>query len=108
MSGHKASTYGNSNCPCNTPPGGTQQIRPFIGSNYSGNPNSTATQILYTKYPLWDGIGCGTHETICCSAPGLLPWFHRDYGNVTTTDYIIELRVCASYNDEDVPVSFNL
>ena len=42
----------------------------------------------------------------CCSAPGL-PWFHRDYGNVTTTDYI-ELRVCGNEptSNEDVPVSF--
>ena len=62
--------------------------------------------ILYTKDPLWDGKGCGTHETICCSVPGL-PWFHRDYGNVTTTDYI-ELRVCADQTTayEDVPVKY--
>ena len=109
MSGNRESTYGNSNCPCNTPPGGTQKFDHSLGLiiNYfceSGNPNSTATQTLYTGDPLWDGRGCGTQEISCCSAPGL-PWFHRDYGNVTITDYI-ELRVCASYNDEDVPVSF--
>ena len=109
MAGVKDSSTDAGNCPCNTPPGGTQQIRPFIGSNYfceSGNPNNTWTITLYTEDPLWDGKGCGTQETVCCSAPGL-PWFHRDYGNVTTTDYI-ELRVCADQltSDEDVPVSF--
>ena len=99
----------HNNCPCNTPPGGTQQVQSFVGSNYfceSGNPDDTWTRTLYTKDPLWDGKGCGTNETICCSAPGL-PWFHRDYGNVTTTDYI-ELRVCGDQptTNEDVPVSF--
>ena len=109
MSGNRESTYSNSNCPCNTPPGGRQQVQSFVGSNYfceSGNPNNTSTHTLYTEDPLWDGQGCGTQEMSCCSAPGL-PWFHRDYGNVTITDYI-ELRVCADQgtSDEDVPVSF--
>ena len=42
----------------------------------------------------------------CCTAPGL-PWFHRDYGTSTTTDYI-ELRVCGDQgpSNEDNPVSF--
>ena len=45
-------------------------------------------------------------EAPCCTAPGL-PWFHRDYGTNTTTDYI-ELRVCGDQetSDEDSPVSF--
>ena len=107
MAGLFDSHYHNSNCPCNTPPGGTQQVQSFVGSNYfceSGNPN-TWTRTLYAEDPLWDGQGCGTNETVCCSAPGL-PWFHRDYGNVTTTDYI-ELRVCGDEptTNEDVPVS---
>ena len=110
MAGLFDSHYHNRNCPCNTPPGDTQQVQSFVGSNYyceSGNSNDTwTTNTLYTGDPLWDGEGCGTNETICCSAPGL-PWFHRDYGNVTTTDYI-ELRVCGdqSTTNEDVPVSF--
>ena len=109
MAGFFDSHYQNNNCPCNTPPGGTQQVQSFVGSNYfceSGNPNSNTTQILYRDDPLWDGQGCGTQEMSCCSAPGL-PWFHRDYGNVTTTDYI-ELRVCSNQrtSNEDVPVSF--
>ena len=32
-----------------------------------------------------------------------LPWFHRDYGTNTTTDYI-ELRVCGDDGGEDSPV----
>ena len=109
MAGFFDSHYQNNNCPCNTPPGGTQQVQSFVGSNYfceSGNPNSNTTQILYRDDPLWDGQGCGTQKMSCCSAPGL-PWFHRDYGNVTTTDYI-ELRVCSNQrtSNEDVPVSF--
>ena len=62
--------------------------------------------LLYTSDPLWDGQDCRTLETACCSVPGLL-WFHRDYGNTTTTDYL-EMRVCGdeSTNNEDVPVSF--
>ena len=56
--------------------------------------------------PLWDGKKCGSLEAPCCTAPGL-PWFHRDYGTNTTTDYI-ELRVCGDQgsNNEDSPVSF--
>uniref|UniRef100_A0A1X7T8T2 Uncharacterized protein n=1 Tax=Amphimedon queenslandica TaxID=400682 RepID=A0A1X7T8T2_AMPQE len=42
-------------------------------------------------------------EATCCAASGI-PWFHRDYGSTTTTDYI-ELRVCG-YTNEDTPVSF--
>ena len=96
----------SNNCPCNTTLDDTFS---FIESNYfceSGNPNNTWTNTLYTGDPLWDGQGCDGLEAPCCSVPGL-PWFHRDYGNITTTDYI-ELRVCAdeSTDNEDVPVSF--
>ena len=109
MAGLFDSRNHNANCPCNTPPSGSQHVQSFVGSNYyceSGNSHDTWTGTLYTGDPLWDGQGCGTNETVCCSAPGL-PWFHRDYGNVTTTDYI-ELRVCGaeSTTNEDVPVSF--
>ena len=74
----------------------------------SGNHEATndAKNILYTSDPLWDGQGCGSNEVPCCSAPGI-PWFHRDYGNTTTSDYI-ELRVCADQgtDNEDVPVGY--
>ena len=94
-----------SSCPCNT--GSSVSVPSSIGNNYfceSGNPNSSPSQILYTSDPLWDGQGCGSDETACCNVPGI-PWFHRDYGSNTTTDYI-ELRVCANYDDEDSPVSY--
>uniref|UniRef100_A0A1X7UAD5 Fibrinogen C-terminal domain-containing protein n=1 Tax=Amphimedon queenslandica TaxID=400682 RepID=A0A1X7UAD5_AMPQE len=74
----------------------------------SGNhaENNDARNILYTSDPLWDGQGCGPIEVPCCSAPGI-PWFHRDYGSTTTTDYI-ELRVCGDQGtgNEDVPVGY--
>ena len=73
----------------------TQQVQSFVGSNYfcESGVCIVGNDLLYPQDPLWDAQECGTNETICCSAPGL-PWFHRDYGNVTTTDYI-ELRACA-------------
>ena len=94
-------------CPCSA--GNSQQVQSFIGSHFfceSGNPTRKVVRKLYTPDPLWDGKGCGSNETACCTAPGL-PWFHRDYGTNTTTDYL-ELRVCCDQNtgDEDVPVSY--
>uniref|UniRef100_A0A1X7VI71 Fibrinogen C-terminal domain-containing protein n=1 Tax=Amphimedon queenslandica TaxID=400682 RepID=A0A1X7VI71_AMPQE len=92
-------------CPCNN--GSTLSVQSFIGNNYfceSGVPNSSPSQILYTSDPLWDGQGCGSLESPCCNVPGI-PWFHRDYGSTTTTDYI-ELRACTSISGEDSPVSY--
>ena len=92
-------------CPCT---GGTSP-QSFVGNNYfceSGNNASTWSRILYTSDPLWDGQGCNGLESSCCDVPGI-PWFHRDYGNTTTTDYI-ELRVCGSEgtSNEDSPLGF--
>ena len=91
-------------CPCNT--GSTVSVQSFIGNNYfceSGTSTSYLSTTLYTSDPLWDGQGCGSLESPCCNVPGI-PWFHRDYGSITTTDYI-ELRVCATLSYEDTPVS---
>ena len=93
-------------CPCST--GSTQTIPSFVGNHYfceSGNPTSAANT-LYTSDPLWDGQGCGSLESLCCNVPGI-PWFHRDYGSNTTTDYI-ELRVCGSegISNDDSPVGY--
>ena len=92
-------------CPC---AGGTSP-QSFVSKNYfceSGNNASNWSEILYTSDPLWDGQGCGSLESSCCNVPGI-PWFHRDYGNTTTTDYI-ELRVCGDEgtSNEDSPVGF--
>ena len=94
-------------CPCIN--GSTESVPSFVGNHYyceSGNNNTSWSSILYTSDPLWDGEDCGSLEAPCCTAPGL-PWFHRDYGTNTTTDYI-ELRVCGDQgsNNEDSPVSF--
>ena len=106
IAGNSESSTSSNACPCNT--GSTVSVQSFIGNNYfceSGNPKSGHSyNILYTSDPLWDGQGCGSLESSCCNVPGI-PWFHRDYGSTTTTDYI-ELRVCgdAGSNYEDSPV----
>ena len=100
--------YPTWNCPCST--GSSQTVPSFVGNHYfceSGNQASSGySSILFTSDPLWDGQGCGSLEATCCAASGL-PWFHRDYGSTTTSDYI-ELRVCADQgsSNEDTPVSF--
>ena len=106
MAGVRDSYYDDGNCPCNTPPGSTQDIQSFIGNDYfceSGNPANGWIYKLYTDDPLWDGQGCGLQEGNCCEAPGL-PWFYKTFNS--TTDYI-ELRECSdqSSNNEDVPFS---
>ena len=97
------------NCPCAT--GSAQQVQSFVGDHYFCESGFAGTvemrqQQLYTSDPLWDGESCHSTEIPCCNVPGI-PWFHRDYGNTTTTDYI-ELRVCGDEetDNEDVPVSF--
>ena len=100
-------TFGSFNCPCFA--GSVQQIQSFVGNHSfceSGTAAESPANVLYISDPLWDGEGCGSDETACCSVPGL-PWFHRDYGNTTTTDYL-ELRVCADEDtaNEDVPVGY--
>ena len=107
MAGFSDSLTSSVACPCNT--GSTVSVQSFIGNNYfceSGNTGSDASNILFISDPLWDGQGCGSLESPCCNVTGI-PWFHRDYGNTTTTDYI-ELRVCGDQGtaNEDSPVSY--
>ena len=91
-------SWQSSFCPCSV--GGGYSVQSFVGSHYFCESSSDFSN------PLWDGQGCGPNEAPCCSVPGI-PWFHRDYGNTTTTDYI-ELRVCADEGDsyEDAPVEY--
>ena len=95
-------------CPCSA--GGSHAVPSFVGNHYfceSGNSASDWIDTLYTSDPLWDGQGCGSLESPCCNVPGI-PWFHRDYGSTTTTDYI-ELRECGNgvlSSVEDSPVSY--
>ena len=105
MAGESEATTSSRSCPCNT--GSTVSVQSFIGGNYyceSGNTNSGILNTLNSSDPLWDGQRCGSYESSCCNVPGM-PWFHRDYGSTTTTDYI-ELRVCgdASSSSEDTLV----
>ena len=107
IAGRQSNDDSNRNCPCNS--GSNFKIKEFIGDHYyceSGSDsevNSTST--LYSSDPLWDGQKCPSFEAFCCSSPNMPPWFHRDYGNARSTDYL-ELRVCrsGSRNDEDIPL----
>ena len=91
-------------CPCNT--GSTASVPSFVGNDYfceSGTSSSPSFPYeVYTDDPLWDGEGCGGDEGPCCNATGI-PWFHKVLNSPTTDD--VELRVCASFNSEDAPVS---
>ncbi|XP_019850551.1 PREDICTED: uncharacterized protein LOC109581152 [Amphimedon queenslandica] len=108
VSGGFSTTEYPYNCPCSTGSLQSSKIQSFVGNDYycESGAGNTWTHIFYPSDPLWDGQGCGSIETACCNVPGI-PWFHRDYGNTTTTDYL-ELRVCANQDtgDEDTPVAF--
>uniref|UniRef100_A0A1X7TL22 Fibrinogen C-terminal domain-containing protein n=1 Tax=Amphimedon queenslandica TaxID=400682 RepID=A0A1X7TL22_AMPQE len=93
-------------CPCST--SSSYSVPSFVGSHYFCEFASSSgySNQIDISYPLWDGQGCSYNDRACCSAPGI-PWFHRDYGNTTSTDYI-ELRVCGDQgtSNEDVPVGY--
>ena len=97
-------------CPCSSLwPGNSTVVQSFVGDHYfceAGVVNTGTTGVYFPDDPLWDGQGCDSSEKNCCLAPGI-PWFHRDYGDTTTTDYI-ELRVCADEkrSNEDTPVGY--
>ena len=107
MAGESETSNSSNACPCNT--GSSVSVESFIGNNYfceSGTNVSSPSTTLYTSDPLWDGQGCRYRESPCCNVTGI-PWFHRDYGSTTTTDYI-ELRVCADEgtDDEDIRITY--
>ena len=110
ISGINSNTNSASSCPCNTGVASNNKVQQFVGEHYyceSGNNvnnvNIVSAGTLYTD-PLWDGNGCHSREVPCCVS-NMLPWFFRDYGNDTSTDYL-ELRVCGSagWSNEDTPV----
>ena len=97
-----------SSCPCSIN-GSNVTVPSFVGNNYyceSGTNSSFFYNVFYGDDPLWDGQKCPSLEAPCCTSPKMLPWFHRDYGNVASTDYL-ELRVCCDQylENEDVPIS---
>ena len=94
-------------CPCSTY--SVSSVPSFVGNHYFCESNSSGLLFSYQidiSNPFWDGHGCSYNDRPCCSAPGI-PWFHRDYGSTTSTDYI-ELRVCGNErtSNEDVPVGY--
>uniref|UniRef100_A0A1X7URJ5 Fibrinogen C-terminal domain-containing protein n=1 Tax=Amphimedon queenslandica TaxID=400682 RepID=A0A1X7URJ5_AMPQE len=105
IAGYRSNINRAFTCPCNT--GATSTVPSFVGENYyceSGTNSEPSLTKVYTADPLWDGNNCPSVEAPCCNGTGL-PWFFRDYGNATITDYT-ELRVCGNsrYADEDTPV----
>ena len=93
-----------SSCPCSN--GTNISVPSFVRKNYyceSGS-NGAPSNVYYWNDPLWDGQKCPSLEAPCCKSPNL-PWFYRDYGNVTSTDYL-ELRVCCDefWRNEVVPI----
>ena len=109
ISGISSNTNSSHGCPCNTGVNASSnKVQQFVGENYyceSGTyVNDVNNGTLYTD-PLWDGNDCLSEEAPCCSSPNMLPWFFRDYGNDTSTDYL-ELRVCGDEgrSNEDTPV----
>ena len=105
IAGYQSNSNSSNTCPCNT--GATNTVPSFVGKHYyceSGRNSNPNRNLIYTADPLWDGNNCPSNEAPCCTGTGL-PWFFRDYGNATITDYI-ELRVCGSsgYGNEDTPV----
>ena len=89
---------GKYNCPCVN--GSVQVPQNFVGNHYFCEGSQSWNDTL------WDGKECPSDEALCCVAPGI-PWFYRDFGSTTTTDYL-ELRVCANQDtdDEDIPVGY--
>ena len=96
----------DNNCPCTTGSNQANNIQSFVGNDYyceSGNPNNDWSKTLYPDDPLWDGQQCISLEAGCCTNP-YLPWFYRDFGNVSSTEGL-ELRVCGDegWDNEDSP-----
>ena len=105
ITGLRSNNNGAHTCPCND--GANNTVPSFVGEHYyceSGANSTPKSDSIYTADPLWDGNNCPLYEAPCCNGTGL-PWFFRDYGNATITDYI-ELRVCGSagWSNEDTPV----
>ena len=96
-------------CPCTNINNPTTDfsIQSFIGDDYfceTGAPpgtvvSSSGTGSFYPDDPLWDGDGCGPTST-CCTFNNP-PWFCKQLPQTTTDD--LEVRICASYEEEDTP-----
>ena len=100
-------THPNCNCRCtNTGIRQTGSLPPpsFVGNDYFCDTGSIHRYrgILYHDDPLWDGDGCGQHNT-CCSLNNP-PWFYKSLPS--TTHDAIEMRMCTNelVVNEDTPI----
>ena len=98
-------------CPCTNihHPSSSSQPPNFVGNDYFCDTGSKQrwTLKLYPDNPLWDGAGCGSHNT-CCSLNDP-PWFFKQLPYHTNEN--IEMRMCrdqspdSSYQiDEGTPI----
>ena len=94
-------------CPCtntrNSPP---PAVPTFIGNDYFCDTGSQDhfQFIFYGDDPLWDGAGCGEHNTCCdWNSP---PWFRKEISPPTTDD--IEMRLCADQHRNDEDINFEI
>jgi hypothetical protein len=82
-------------CPCINTATAAIATRPpaFVDNDYfcdTGSSGQYRLGVVYNDDPLWDGAGCGPHNT-CCSFNNP-PWFYKQLPQPTTDD--IEMRVC--------------
>ena len=94
-------------CPCtNTQTTSPTPVPRFIGNDYfcdTGSANHFQF-IFYGDDPLWDGAGCGQHNT-CCSFNSP-PWFRKQL--TTPTSDNIEMRLCTDQNQNDEQINFEI
>lgn len=100
---HEASYCPTCVCPCtNTQHQVTASVPPYIGNDYFCDTASSQhfARRFYPDDPLWDGEGCGPHNT-CCSLNSP-PWFMKQLAESTNDN--VEIRLCADQNrwDEDI------
>ena len=94
-------------CPCTDDrisPSLLQPVPSFVGNDYfcDTGSNTFAQYIFYPNDPLWDGQGCGSHNT-CCTFNNP-PLFSKVLSSTISDD--IELRICSDENraNEDTPL----
>ena len=82
-------------CPCSNTAVSGVTVPSFVGSDYfceTGITGSYSSGLFYTNSdPLWDGKGCVSSTTTCCTHNNP-PWFCKQLPAPTTEN--IEVRVC--------------
>ena len=88
-------------CPCtNIQNNVIIPIPPYVGNNYFCDTASEQhfEYKFYPDDPLWDGQGCGSHNT-CCSFNNP-PWFMKQLPASTRDD--VEMRLCSDSTSKSV------